>query len=330
MINSRKLLIAIAIIMIFTLATVATQTQTATALSGTPVDRPVEGDKWTYITSLPVGFLMTALAEYKGEVTLKAEDWNLTEDTKAYYFIMSFEKPKNVAYERFEAWQKTYVLENGSTIRAESYYLINNMSGGYYSELYFKIISNVSIPLILFPLSEGKEWNVTIKTWVIGYSRYYSSGSWYNSTFTWDNVTAVDGFAAGKVINATKVKTAAGEFEAWLINTTAFSPLPQLPEAELTMTLAWFSPEAKNIVYAECYIFNEISEKWELWNTQELTSYSVSYPTREAIAFVTTFMLLQGMQKAEMIKFLLTVSGWGVAIVATASALYIYRRYRQR
>lgn len=192
---------------------------------------------------------------------LKAEDWNLTEDTKAYYFTMNLEKPKYVTKDSKHG--KTRVLENGSTIRAESYYLMDNTSKGYYSELYFKIIFNVSIPLILFPLSEGKEWNVTIKTWVIGYLNYYY-GSWYNETFTWGNVTSDEGFVAGKVINVTKVETAAGEFKAWLINTTSFTSLPQLPEAELIMTLAWFSPEAKNIVYAEHYMFNELSKNGNL------------------------------------------------------------------
>lgn len=42
MINSRKLLTAIATVTIFMLTAVATQTRAATALSRTPVDRPVK------------------------------------------------------------------------------------------------------------------------------------------------------------------------------------------------------------------------------------------------------------------------------------------------
>ena len=319
--RKRALFVACVVAVALLLTAVITQTPHSAALSSTPADYPAKGDTWTYNVTL---FGMTGYATVKvmGTVNIKA-GVNEEEEYHCYNFSETMEVKNETAY--MSSVSNTYYTEDGSIVATYGWQISNYTISTPDGDMNLSIITkgyyyfDDTWKMFVFPLEEGKTWRKDLKAYFIGWTWSNYSGIVVNTSYDWANTTPGDFRVTGKVINVTMVKTVAGTFECWLINTTG-GPVGTMSIP--SYSLIWYSPEVKNFVYREDYIGGALVATWNL------TSYSVSYPTHEMIQTLTLFTLWN-MQQQQQQTNMMIMAGVGVAVAAVVVGVSMYLYYRR-
>jgi len=312
MLKSRKLffpLIAalIALLVAAPLASSPTLTAPINALlSGMPADYPAVGDTWTYNMTVSPGDYTNVTMTVTGVVSI--EDWNGTM-VKCYNITQESSNSMDT-----ENWMSMYVrTSDGAQIAAETYMLMNT-SGTYMEQ---RMFSYSDVPVVAgFPYSVGKTWNQTVTLNYTGWTKTWFGPvpGWVNMTYDRSNATQLIFWQAGEVVNITEVTVPAGTFETWCIKFTSNASAPMIP---ILVRYEYYSPTVKNYVL----LTNSTGD-----TGMELLSYSVSYPTREAIMTMMMFSLLYNQQQAAATMTYVYIGAGVVVVAAVAIGLILWRR----